>query len=159
MADSNHPFIQRQEYQLDPSAVSQASRLYPIDGYEIPPEILAHATRYHFIRVPLLGQFNPRAAVDNWCGRTSASMLWNYHRLVSGQVHSKDDYITHWRGSDGNGQMNLRYPKGDIAFVNPDGGYSFLTQLQNEFQNVELEKEAVLKDNPSDREGRLRAAE
>jgi hypothetical protein len=95
MANKNHPFIKREPYKLDKITALQSSRIYPIDGYDIPAEILAHATRYHFIRVPLLGQFNPRAGVDNWCGRTSASMLWNYHRLVSGQVHSRDDYITH----------------------------------------------------------------
>ncbi|QRK06101.1 hypothetical protein JQX13_39195 [Archangium violaceum] len=133
------------------------TRIYPIDDYTIPSEILAHATRYHFIKVPLIGQYNPLAAINNWCGRTSATMLWNYHQLVAGKVKTRDDYISHWRGPDGKGQMNLRFPTGDIAFVQPNGEYALLGQLEKAF-TAALVESTILPDR-ADRTQRLQDAE
>ncbi|KFA87671.1 hypothetical protein [Archangium violaceum] len=157
MAGNEYPFIKQGEQQHPPENAGPMTRVYPIDDYTISPEILAHATRYHFIKVPLIGQFNPLAGVDNWCGRTSSSMLWNYHQLAAGKVKSRDDYISQWRGPDGKGQMNLRFPSGDIAFVLPSGEYAFLGQLDKAF-TAALEESTILPD-AADRNQRLRDAE
>jgi len=98
------------------------TRIYPIDKYDVPPVILERASKYHLLRVPVLGQHNTHDRGGDWCGRTSSCMVWCYRRLATGQVSAKADYITHWDNRDGKG-MELRLPDpSQIACKNYDLG-------------------------------------
>src|SRR2546422_956713 len=96
------------------------TRIYPIDKYDVPPVILERASKYHLLRVPVLGQHNTHDRGGDWCGRTSSCIVWCYRRLATGQVSAKADYITHWDKRDGKG-MELRLPDpSQIACKNYD---------------------------------------
>ncbi|MBN1962297.1 MAG: hypothetical protein JW841_15285 [Deltaproteobacteria bacterium] len=119
MSGENDGFVDA-DHLLEPKdttkdTASKIKRIYPLDKYTIPNEILQYTDKHHFLKVPLLGQHNPIANIDKWCGRTSAVMVWNYYQRVFGKVNAKTDYITHWRGSSGSDYMDLRHPESKDA--------------------------------------------
>ncbi len=96
-------------------------RVYPIDDYEIPEELLQRCRRYRFLKVPLMGQYfvpNPGAnkaeRTQDWCGRTSCSILYNYFELAKGG-DPRGRYITHWDAGQ-HPFLDLRMPEGERAF-------------------------------------------
>ncbi|MBN1961509.1 MAG: C39 family peptidase [Deltaproteobacteria bacterium] len=138
--------------ELDPQTLE---RIYPFDAYTIPEEILQFTKEHHFIRVPLLGQYNPIAKVENWCGRTSSSMLWNYYQKVSGEVNSKIDYISHWRGSSKTAPMDLRMPKTEAIAAKSYG----LMNLLNTISDMNCSNDNILfKSEKTDSKSRLKEA-
>jgi len=57
-------------------------RVFPVDNYEFPDEIKRQAREWHVLKVPLLGQQMLQGVQKpDWCGRTSASMVYNYFQL------------------------------------------------------------------------------
>jgi len=94
-------------------------RVFPVDNYEFPEEIKRQAREWHVLKVPLLGQqlLKPEQEPD-WCGRTSASMLYNYFQLIKGG-DPRSRYITHSRAGDPECHLDLRYPTGERAFFGP----------------------------------------
>ena len=155
--ESKYIKLGEQESPADKTDTSQIKRIYPIDDYVISEQIVSFTARHHFLRIPLIGQHNPINEADDWCGRTSASMVWNYHRRASGAVRAATDYISHWRGPDDRGPMNLRSPgSGDVAFVLSNGSYSLLGQLKAEC-GFEDRENRILKDR-GDRDMRLQEA-
>src|SRR2546428_5785726 len=123
-------FVKRgeQEDPLGAAGTDKITRIFPIDTYDFPPELLSLAVRYHFLRVPMLGQYNPIAKKDDWCGRTAASITWNYYQRAIARIADKSQYIAHWRGP-GSAQMGLRYPiSGNLAFVNQSGTSTLFEQ-------------------------------
>ncbi|MCP3142966.1 hypothetical protein [Pyxidicoccus xibeiensis] len=95
-------------------------RVFPVDNYEFPEEVKSKAREWHVLKVPLLGQQvldKPEQAPD-WCGRTSASMLYNYFQLIKGG-DPRAHYITHSRAGDPECRLDLRYPGGERAFFSP----------------------------------------
>lgn len=92
----------------------KATRYWPDWTYELPDELLAAMDEYHILKVPLLGQHYPGGPQD-WCGRTSSSMAFNYYQLAQGgDVESK--FITHWNAGQPSYFVDLRYPGGQRAF-------------------------------------------
>ncbi len=89
------------------------ARIYPVDAYDFPGTLIARCACYHFLRIPLLGQHNPQGRGDNWCGRTSSTMLRNYRKLALGQIQQKEDYVTHWVGDAS--VMDLRRADGKVV--------------------------------------------
>ncbi len=125
MSDGGNGFVDA-EHTREPEGTANPSalkRIYPVDDYTIPDEILRYTTRHHFLRVPLIGQHNPVADKGDWCGRTSAVMVWNYYQRVFGNIKSKTDYITHWRGSKGTDRMDFRHPKTEEIVAMLGGRY------------------------------------
>lgn len=99
----------------------EAGRVYPIDDYEIPQQLLQRCRRYRFLKVPLLGQYfvpNPGAnkseRTQDWCGRTSCSILYNYFELAKGG-DPRSRYVTHWDAGQ-HAFLDLRLPNGERAF-------------------------------------------
>ncbi len=94
----------------------QTGRVYPIDKYEIPAALLERCREYRFLKVPLMGQYfsSPYGGKQDWCGRTSSSMLYNYFELVRGG-DPKSRYITHWNAGKYS-FLDLRLPSGERAF-------------------------------------------
>ncbi|APR86756.1 hypothetical protein A7982_12105 [Minicystis rosea] len=92
-----------------------ARRVYPIDQYELETKLVPRSKflDYHILQVPLLGQRGYRKAdgkfVDDWCGRTSASTLYNWFQLLE-DGPPKDRYITHWDADNSTYRLNLRAP-------------------------------------------------
>src|SRR3982751_637590 len=128
--------------EFDPPSSSALVRINPIDDYEFPDEIFQHAVKYHFLRVPLLGQHNPLNPADNWCARTSSTMMWNYFQLASGKINAAGDYAAHSRGPNHDVVMELREPSGDVIFPN----YETVAKLTREYEVVEGNaKTAILK--------------
>ncbi|WNG46707.1 hypothetical protein F0U60_23260 [Archangium minus] len=70
--------------------------------------------QYHILKVPLLSQFHPTSP-ENWCGRTSATMAYNYYQVVQGGDF-KSRFITHWNADKQGYFIDLRYPGGERAF-------------------------------------------
>ncbi|MDY7226721.1 hypothetical protein [Hyalangium rubrum] len=93
--------------------MEKTTRYWPDWKYELPDELLASLDEYHILKVPLLGQHYPGGPQD-WCGRTSSSMAFNYYQLVQGGAESK--FITHWNGGTPGNFVDLRYPGGQRAF-------------------------------------------
>jgi len=93
----------------------EAFRVFPVDSYDFPEEIKKKAQEWHVIKVPLLGQLVADGQSPAWCGRTSASMLYNYFQLIKGG-DPRERYITHSRAGDPKNTLDLRYPTGDRAF-------------------------------------------
>ncbi|MCY1073143.1 hypothetical protein [Archangium lansingense] len=69
---------------------------------------------YHLLKVPLLGQHYEGSARD-WCGRTSATMAFNYYQAIQGGDF-KSRFITHWNADKPGYYVDLRYPGGQRAF-------------------------------------------
>ncbi|MFP2923631.1 hypothetical protein ACLESO_00140 [Pyxidicoccus sp. 3LG] len=92
-------------------------RVFPVDNYDFPEEVKRQAKEWHVLKVPLLGQqvLKPEQAPD-WCGRTSASMVYNYFQLIKGG-DPRGHYITHSRAGDPECLLELRYPGGERAFI------------------------------------------
>ncbi|MCP3142997.1 M23 family metallopeptidase [Pyxidicoccus xibeiensis] len=86
-----------------------------MDSYEFPDEIKKKAQEWHVIKVPLLGQKIDSDQPADWCGRTSASMVYNYFQLIKGG-DPRERYITHSRAGIPSNMLDLRYPTGDRAF-------------------------------------------
>ncbi|MBZ4423178.1 C39 family peptidase [Myxococcus sp. RHSTA-1-4] len=59
-------------------------RVFPVDSYDFPEEIKKQAQEWHVLKVPLLGQKVHKDQGPDWCGRTSASMVYNYFQLIKG---------------------------------------------------------------------------
>ena len=94
-------------------------RVFPVDNYEFPEEIKRQAREWHVLKVPLLGQqVLKEEQASDWCGRTSASMLYNYFQLLKGG-DPRPHYITHSRAGDPECLLDLRYPGGERAFFGP----------------------------------------
>ncbi len=94
--------------------MATSNRYLPDWKYELPDELLSALDEYHILKVPLLGQHYKGGAQD-WCGRTSSSMAFNYYQLVQGgDVESK--FITHWNAGKPGYYVDLRYPGGERAF-------------------------------------------
>ncbi|MCH9688222.1 MAG: hypothetical protein K0V04_42720 [Deltaproteobacteria bacterium] len=94
----------------------EPGRVYPIDKYEIPTTLLKACRKYRFLKVPLMGQYfdSPTKKTQDWCGRTSGSMLYNYYELIKGG-DPRSRYITHW-DADQYSFLDLRLPNGERAF-------------------------------------------
>ncbi|UCF85629.1 MAG: hypothetical protein JSV50_08360 [Desulfobacteraceae bacterium] len=107
-------------YEPKSAPISSADEIYPIDDYsemfnkDIGAQIKELSFKYFFLKIPLLGQYNLKADVSVWCGRASASMVYNYFMLLEGG-NPKEKYITHWTGPDKRWFMDLYYPKGERA--------------------------------------------
>ncbi|MFP2925085.1 hypothetical protein ACLESO_07685 [Pyxidicoccus sp. 3LG] len=94
-------------------------RVFPVDHYDFPEEIKRQAREWHVLKVPLLGQQLLKDEQEpDWCGRTSASMLYNYFKLIKGG-DPREHYITHSRAGDPECLLDLRYPGGERAFFGP----------------------------------------
>ncbi|HEX8698315.1 MAG TPA: hypothetical protein VF815_05730 [Myxococcaceae bacterium] len=94
--------------------MANTTRYWPDWKYEIPDELLSALDEYHILKVPLLGQ-HYQGGPQDWCGRTSSTMAFNYYQLVQGgDVESK--FITHWNGGTPGHFIDLRYPGGQRAF-------------------------------------------
>lgn len=110
---------------LDTNIVESAAlgarpmRVFPVDNYEFPEEIKRQAREWHVLKVPLLGQqvLSDEQEPD-WCGRTSASMIYNYFQLIKGG-DPRSHYITHSRAGDPECLLDLRFPGGERAFFGP----------------------------------------
>lgn len=102
--------------QFNENTYAEAGRVWPIDQYEIPRELLARCRRHRILKVPLLGQyFVPRKGDEqDWCGRTSSSMLYNYVQLAQGG-NPRSRYISHWDAGKYT-FLDLRFPSGERAF-------------------------------------------
>ncbi|EYF02881.1 hypothetical protein [Chondromyces apiculatus] len=102
------------------SAGGQVVRIWPIDRYAIPSRLTDRASEYHILKVPLLGQHYAKAGgtegtgAQDWCGRTAASMTYNWYQLLEGG-DPKARYISHW-GQDRGYYLDLRLPTGSRAF-------------------------------------------
>lgn len=90
-------------------------RAFPVDFYEFPEEIKRKAQEWHVLKVPLLGQRIDASEGTDWCGRTSASMVYNYFQLLKGG-DPRERYITHSRAGNPKNKLDLRYPTGHRAF-------------------------------------------
>jgi len=111
----------RATYDKDPA---HPNRAWPIDAYwetEVQPKlapILAKASEWHFLKLPLLGQWYDAAGnpgkFKKWCGRTTCTMVWNWFEVAKGG-DPKERYISFW---DGNHEwaMDLRHADGKRAF-------------------------------------------
>lgn len=93
-------------------------RVFPVDDYTFPEEIKQQAKEWHVLKVPLLGQKVHEHQAADWCGRTSASMVYNYFQLIKGR-DPRPHYITHSRAGDPECLLDLRYPRGERAFWLP----------------------------------------
>ncbi|NPC79056.1 hypothetical protein HPC49_12505, partial [Pyxidicoccus fallax] len=94
-------------------------RVFPVDNYEFPQEVKDRAREWHVLKVPLLGQQLIKEEQEpDWCGRTSASMVYNYFQLIKGG-DPRQHYITHSRAGDPECHLDLRYPGGERAFLGP----------------------------------------
>ncbi|MFP2907221.1 hypothetical protein ACLESD_19660 [Pyxidicoccus sp. 3LFB2] len=94
-------------------------RVFPVDNYDFPEEIKRQAREWHVLKVPLLGQqMLQEEQKPDWCGRTSASMVYNYFQLIKGG-DPRPHYITHSRAGDPECLLDLRYPGGERAFYGP----------------------------------------
>lgn len=110
----------RQIDQLHPRGyVPIARRCYPIDNYDISPSLQTSqlVTKLRILKVPLLGQAGYE---DNWCGRTSSSMIYNWFQLVAKDgERPKARYITHWDAGRQDYLLDLRNPQGYRVFTYP----------------------------------------
>lgn len=102
-------------YTLRESQGDVTMRVFPVDSYEFPEEIKKKAQEWHVIKVPLLGQKIDDGERADWCGRTSASMVYNYFQLLKGG-DPRERYITHSRAGNPKNALDLRYPTGHRAF-------------------------------------------
>ncbi|QSQ21737.1 hypothetical protein JY651_42390 [Pyxidicoccus parkwayensis] len=94
-------------------------RVFPVDNYEFPEEVKRQAREWHVLKVPLLGQQMLQGEQKpDWCGRTSASMVYNYFQLIK-SGDPRPHYITHSRAGDPECLLDLRYPGGERAFYGP----------------------------------------
>ena len=94
--------------------MANTTRYLPDWKYELPDELLSSLDEYHILKVPLLGQ-HYKGGPQDWCGRTSSSMAFNYYQLIQGgDVASK--FITHWNAGTPGNFVDLRYPGGERAF-------------------------------------------
>jgi hypothetical protein len=124
--------ISKYKYPDKDTPLDKVSRLFPRDNFNHDLikryiQILQpNSLRHYFLKVPLLGQHNIQAKAickaknskyhAVWCGRTSASMIFNYYQLLQGGDPEKK-YITHWKGSDNKKVLDLRFAEsGDLAF-------------------------------------------
>lgn len=111
----------RANYDKDPA---HPNRAWPIDAYwetEVQPKlapILAKAKEWHFLKLPLLGQWYNAAGNPNkfkkWCGRTTCTMVWNWFQVAQGG-DPKERYISFWDGNH-DWAMDLRHADGKRAF-------------------------------------------
>ncbi len=91
-------------------------RYWPIDSYPVDKlgPIEEAAVDFLYLKVPLMGQHVAPEPSD-FCGRTSASMAYNYHQLLEGG-DPRERYISHWNGDDASWKIDLRLPNKDRAF-------------------------------------------
>lgn len=68
-----------------------------------------------WLDIPTLSQKNSGSGKDDWCGRTSSSMVHNYYQMLSGNT---EKFIIN--GSD---KKELVYPNGDLAARKGDKYY------------------------------------
>ena len=97
------------------------ARVFPIDKYDLPSELFEVSKDYHALKVPLLGQYVlcDKPGAKTRCGRTSASMTYNWFQLLEGG-DPREKYITHWNIGNQANVMELRLPSGDLSFhTNP----------------------------------------
>ncbi|HEX8433452.1 hypothetical protein, partial [Archangium sp.] len=125
------------------------SRVFPVDDYAFPEEIKQQAKEWHVLKVPLLGQRVEESQAPDWCGRTSASMVYNYFQLIKGR-DPRPHYITHSKAGDPECLLDLRYPRGERAFwlpaddslhkrgwtVSPPEGVSY--EIQSDYRDFRL---------------------
>ena len=83
--------------QFNEKTYAELGRVWPIDQYEIPRAVLDRCRQHRILKVPLLGQyFDDRlGGKQDWCGRTSSSMLYNYFALAQGG-DPRSRYVSHW---------------------------------------------------------------
>ena len=95
-------------------------RVFPIDDYDPHLNVICdHATDYHFLWMPLLGQYYAAAGMPKvLCGKTAPSMIYNFFLLAQGDPDVGSKYITHWDGGHTDWKVDPRFPNGDRAFSN-----------------------------------------
>ena len=95
----NFKFIDRNNPNSYAKDWKPLGKYYPIDSYDTNSNgdddaaksfldaltaLKPHLTKYHFIKIPLLGQSNEFDIKKRWCGRAAAGMIYNYYTLLDG---------------------------------------------------------------------------